>query len=100
MAIFFSYPTCSQYLLPRKGRPSEFRHNILYAKISNTVIGTLAVDGLAVTFGIVRRGLAPPAQNVICNVTNDINVVLVGLLDFNQMCENCQKHGRYLFLCY
>ena len=56
------------------------------------MIGTLAVDGLAVTFGIVRRGLAPPAQNVICNVTNDINVFLV--LDFNKMCENCQLTGN------
>ena len=27
---------------------------------SNTVIGTLAVDGWAVTFGTVRRGLAEP----------------------------------------
>ena len=31
--------------------------NVLY---SNTVIGTLAVDGWAVTFGITRRGLGGP----------------------------------------
>ena len=30
---------------------------------SNTVIGTLAVDGWAVTFGTARRGLGSPAQS-------------------------------------
>ena len=30
---------------------------------SNTVIGTLAVDGWAVTFGIVRRGLGGAAAH-------------------------------------
>jgi len=29
---------------------------------SNTVIGTVAVDGWAVTFGTARRGLAPAMQ--------------------------------------
>jgi len=33
-----------------------------YTAIINTVIGTLAVDGWAVTFGTVRRGLPINSQ--------------------------------------
>jgi len=37
---------------------------------SNTVIGSLAVDGWAVTFGTARRGLAPPSPLLaVPNVT-------------------------------
>jgi len=32
---------------------------------SNTVIGTLAVDGWAVTFGIARRGMGGQCTNFI-----------------------------------
>ena len=52
-------------------KTAEQRPDTLF---SITVIGTLAVDGWAVTFGTARRGLGGPHRCSLLNVTSTASV--------------------------
>jgi len=58
---------------------------------SNTVIGTLAVDGWAVTFGTARRGLASPPRPLLAepNITTHPSTASVPTSYYSMWHYNC-----------